>query len=135
VNVQVVTDPVGRVLWISSALPGRCHGLTSPASGRAVRPAPHPPDHPDLRTPGRARAGDRAYRGAGPWVTTGRKRPPGGELSLTQRTVNRAPAQARAPVERGMAPLKSWRVSRRARCSPDHMASIARSVLTPERQR
>lgn len=25
VNVQVVTDPVGEVLWISPALPGRTH--------------------------------------------------------------------------------------------------------------
>ena len=29
VNVQVVTDPAVRVLWISPALPGRCHDLTA----------------------------------------------------------------------------------------------------------
>ncbi|WTT43257.1 transposase family protein [Streptomyces zaomyceticus] len=65
---------------------------------------------------------DRAYQGAGPWVTTGRKRPPGGELSPTQHTVNRALAQARAPVEREMARLKSWRILRRSRVSPSHPA-------------
>ncbi|NEA49883.1 transposase family protein, partial [Streptomyces sp. SID10815] len=29
VNVQVVTDPAGEVLWISPALPGRTHDLTA----------------------------------------------------------------------------------------------------------
>ncbi len=28
-NVQVVADPAGRMLWISSALPGRTHDLTA----------------------------------------------------------------------------------------------------------
>jgi hypothetical protein len=40
---------------------------------------------------------DRAYTGVGTHVTTGLKRPPGGELTRTQRTINRALAQARAP--------------------------------------
>ncbi|WP_394425577.1 transposase family protein [Streptomyces sp. SGAir0957] len=78
---------------------------------------------------------DRAYQGAGPWVTTGLKRAPGGELTTTQRTVNRTLAIARAPVERGMARLKSWRIFRRSRCSPNRMTSIAKAVLTLERQR
>ncbi len=38
VKVQVVTDPVGEVLWISPALPGRTHGLIT---------ARTPQDHPD----------------------------------------------------------------------------------------
>lgn len=41
VNVQVLTDPVGEVLWIS------------PAAGLHPRPdrGPNPPHHPDLRAP------------------------------------------------------------------------------------
>lgn len=39
VNVQVVTDPSGQLLWLSSALPGR--------SQRPDRRS-HPQDHPDL---------------------------------------------------------------------------------------
>ncbi|MEU9671636.1 transposase family protein, partial [Streptomyces bobili] len=78
---------------------------------------------------------DCAYIGAGPWVTTPRRRPPRGELSPTQRTVNRALSQARAAVERGPARLKRWRIFRKARCSPNRMTSIAAAVLTLERQR
>ncbi|MEU1853876.1 transposase family protein [Streptomyces sp. NPDC019990] len=126
VNVQVVTDPAGEVLWISPALPGRTHDLTAARTHRIIRI--------------RGRQGvpilaDRAHQGASPWVTTGLKRPPGGELTLTQRTVNRTLAAPRAPVERGMARLKSWQIFRRSRISPNRMTVITKTVLTLERQR
>ncbi|MFH9216128.1 transposase family protein [Streptomyces globisporus] len=57
------------------------------------------------------------------------------ELTPTEKTLNQALAAARAPVERGVARLKSWRIFRRSRCSPDRMTSIAKAVLTLERQR
>ncbi|MDT0616773.1 transposase family protein, partial [Streptomyces lancefieldiae] len=78
---------------------------------------------------------DMAYIGAGDWVTTAKRRPPNGELTPTERTVNRALSAARAPVERGVARLKSWRIFRRARCSPNVMTAISKAVLTLERQR
>jgi hypothetical protein len=37
VNVQVVTDPEGRLLWISPALPGRAHDLTAACTHRIIR--------------------------------------------------------------------------------------------------
>ncbi|MGY4987501.1 transposase family protein, partial [Streptomyces nigrescens] len=77
---------------------------------------------------------DRAYTGASPWVTTSLKRPPGGELTPTQRTVNRTLAQTRAPVERAMARLKCWQIFRRSRISPNRMTVITKAVLTLERQ-
>jgi hypothetical protein len=78
---------------------------------------------------------DRAYIGAGSWVTSAIRRPPNGKLSPTERTLNRALAHARAPVERGVARLKSWRIFRRSRCSPNRTTAIAAAVLTLERQR
>ncbi|PAZ11788.1 IS5/IS1182 family transposase, partial [Streptomyces sp. SA15] len=39
------------------------------------------------------------------------------------------------PVERGVARLKSWRIFRRARCSPNRMSSVAAAILTLERLR
>ncbi|WP_274563755.1 transposase [Streptomyces spiramyceticus] len=126
VNVQVVTDPAGAVLWISPALPGRAHDLTAARTHRIIRICER------LGVPILA---DRAYQGAGPWVTTGLKRPPRGELTLTQRTANRALAVARAPVERGIARLKSWQIFRRSCISPNRMTIITKAVLTLERQR
>ncbi|WP_079109058.1 transposase family protein [Streptomyces griseoruber] len=126
VNVQVVADPGVRLLWISPALPGRTHDLTAARTHRIIRIC--------------ARQGvpilaDLAYQGGGPWASTGIKRRPLQELTLTEKTVNRALAAARAPVERGVARLKSWRIFRRSRCSPNRMTSVAKAVLTLERQR
>lgn len=126
VNVQVATDPIGQVLWISPALPGRCHDLTAARAHRIIRICER------QVVPVLA---DRAYQGADPWVPTGRRRPPGGQLSPTRKTVNRALAASRAPVERGMALLKSWRVFRRSRISPNRMTVIAKAVLTLDGQR
>ncbi|MFG2795075.1 IS5/IS1182 family transposase, partial [Streptomyces sp. NPDC048419] len=41
----------------------------------------------------------------------------------------------RAPAERGVARLKSWRTFPRSRCNPHRMTSIAAAVLILERQR
>ncbi|MEU1312220.1 transposase family protein [Streptomyces cinnamoneus] len=126
VNVQVVTDPAGRLLWISPALPGRAHDLTAARTHRIIRICERQ-SIPVLA--------DRACLGAGPWVTTPVRRPPGGDLSPTQQTDNRTLSAARAPAERGMARLKSWQIFRKARCSPNRMSAIAAAVLTLERQR
>lgn len=36
VNVQVVTDPDGRLLWLSPALPGRAHDLTAARTHKII---------------------------------------------------------------------------------------------------
>ncbi|CDR12953.1 transposase family protein [Streptomyces iranensis] len=97
VNVQMVTDPVGRLLWILPTMPGRAHDLTAARAHRIIR---------IWERQGVPILADRAYMGAGPWVTTPLRRPPGRDLTPTQQTVNRALSTARAPVERGVARLK-----------------------------
>ncbi|MEB3963695.1 transposase, partial [Streptomyces kunmingensis] len=126
VNVQVVTDQTGEILWLSPALPGRTHDLTAARTHKILR---------ICERQGVPILADMAYIGAGDWVTTAKRRPPGGELTLTERTENRALSAARAPVERGMARLKSWLIFRRSRISPNRMSVIARAVLTLEKQR
>ncbi|WP_328470425.1 transposase family protein [Streptomyces sp. NBC_00448] len=125
VNVQVATDPEGRLRWLSPALPGRAHDLTAARTHRIIRSCEHQ---------GVPILADLAYQGAGPRLTTGIKRRPLQEPTPTEKTLNRAPAAARAPVERGIARLKSWRIFRRSRCSPNRMTPIAKAVLTLERQ-
>ncbi|MBW8802029.1 MAG: transposase, partial [Streptomyces sp.] len=126
VNVQVITDPGGRLLWLSPALPGRTHDLTAARTHRIIR---------ICERQGVPILADLAYQGGGPWLTTGIKRRPLKELTPTEKTLNRALAAARAPVERGVASLKSWRIFRRSRCSPNRMTSIVKAILTLERQR
>ncbi|MDI5974532.1 transposase [Streptomyces sp. SL13] len=121
VNVQVVTDPAGQILWLSPALPVRTHDLTAARAHRILR---------ICERQGIPILADTAYIGAGDWVTTAKRRPPGGEHTPTERTRNRALAAARAPVERGMARLKSWQNFRRSRISPNRL-----SVIAMERQR
>ncbi|MFJ8098469.1 transposase family protein [Streptomyces griseofuscus] len=126
VNVQVVTDPDGRLLWLSPALPRRAHDLTAARTHRIIR---------ICERQGVPILADLAYQGGGPWLTTAVKRRPLQDLTPTEKAVYRALASARAPVERGVARLKSWRIFRRSRCSPNRMTSIAKAVLTLERQR
>ncbi|MGZ2362309.1 transposase [Streptomyces sp. 372A] len=126
VNVQVLTDPDGRLLWLSPALPGRTHDLTAARTHRIIR---------ICERRGVPVVADLAYQGAGPSLTTGIKRRPLRELTTAEKTRNRALAAARAPVERGVARLKSWRIFRRPRCNSNRMTSIAKAILTLERQR
>jgi DDE superfamily endonuclease len=56
VNVQVVTDPAGHVLWISPALAGRTHDLTAARTHKIIR---------ICERQGVPVLADRAYQGAG----------------------------------------------------------------------
>lgn len=115
VNVQVVTDQTGGILWLSPALPGRTHDLTAARTHKILR---------ICERQGVPILADMAYIGARDWVTTGKAPTPGGEL--TEQTGNRALSADRAPVERGMARLKSWLIFRRSCISPNHMSVITK---------
>lgn len=118
--------PRWRLLWLSPPLPGRTHDLTAARTHRIIR---------ICERQGVPILADLAYQGGGPWLITGIKSKPLQKLTLTETTLNRALASARAPVERGVARLKSWRIFRRSRCSPNRMTSIAKAILTLKRQR
>ena len=119
-NVQVLTDPFGRLLWVSPALPGAVHDV------RAVR------EHGIIDALAQADVtcwADKGHRGAGGTVRTpywGRWH----NLSTGQQAANRSHAKIRALVEQAMAILKSWRLLRKLRCSTTRITSLVQAALT-----
>ncbi|QFQ99254.1 IS5 family transposase [Streptomyces phaeolivaceus] len=119
-NVQVIADPKGRLLWASPALAGAVHDV------RAAR------EHGIIDA--LAEAGincwaDKGYQGAGGTV----RLPYRGQwdsLSAGQQAVNRSHAKVRALVEQAIATLKSWRLLRKLRCSTTRITSLVQAVLT-----
>lgn len=86
VNVQVVTDPGGRLLWLSPALPRPC-----PRPDRG----PHPQDHPDLRTARRPRPRRPRLHGSRPVGDDALQTPAGPRAHAN--TANRQPGAVRSP--------------------------------------
>ncbi|MDX2290749.1 MULTISPECIES: IS5 family transposase [Streptomyces] len=119
-NVQVLADPFGRLLWASPALPGAVHDVRA-AREHGIVDA--------LAEAGIPCWADKGYRGAGGTVRT----PCWGRwetLSTGQQAVNRSHAKIRALVEQAMATLKSWRLLRKLRCSTTRITNIVQAVLT-----
>ncbi|MFD8847582.1 transposase family protein [Streptomyces sp. NPDC059604] len=119
-NVQVLTDPLGRLLWASPALPGAVHDIRAAREHGIVD---------GLTEVGLTCWADKAYRGAGGTVCTpywGRWE----NLSVGQKAVNRSHAKIRALVEQAVATLKTWRLLRKLRCSTTRITALVQAVLT-----
>ncbi|ALE84760.1 transposase [Pseudonocardia sp. HH130629-09] len=128
VNVQVIADPAGRLVWISPALPGARHDIAA-ARQHGIIDA--------LADAGVQAIADTAYQGAGKHVVvpqrrrrldrdTGRYRP----LSAAQKEVNTTHARQRGPGERVNAELKNWRILRKICSSPSHATDLVAAVQT-----
>lgn len=119
-NVQVIADPKGRLLWASPALAGAVHDIRA-AREHGIIDA--------LAQAGTTCWADKGYQGA-----CGTVRLPNrgrwNSLSTGQQTVNRSHTKVRAPVEQAIATLKSWRLLHRPRCSTTRVTSLAQTVLT-----
>ena len=125
VNVQVLADPAGRLIWASPALPGarhdmgaaREHGLIDALQAAEVTVvADHGYRGSRFRLPQRRRRAD---------PQTGQRR----RLSPARREVNAAHAAQRGPGERANAQLKSWKVLRKIRCCPRRATVLVKAVL------
>lgn len=121
VNLQVITAPDGTLVWISPVLPGWVHDLTAARRHRIIATC--------IRLGIPVLAG-KAYQGAGDGVAVPHRRRPGKDLTITQKCVSRAHSRLRWPAERAPARIKSWRILRKARCSPNRITSTARAVPT-----
>jgi hypothetical protein len=127
VNVQVLADPVGRLIWASPALPGARHDMGA-AREHGILDA--------LNSAGVRVLADNGYHGAGPQVRVPQRRrrldPDTGRyrrLSRNQKQVNTAHARQRGPGERANAQLKSWKILRKIRCCPHQATRLVNAVL------
>ncbi|MEV5129107.1 transposase family protein [[Kitasatospora] papulosa] len=119
-NVQVLTDPFGRLLWASPALPDAVHDIKA-ARTHGIIDA--------LAEAELACWADKGYQGAGATVRVpfrGKHR----NLAAGQQAVNVAHSRIRAVGEEAMATLKGWRLLRKLRCSTTRITSLVQAVLT-----
>jgi hypothetical protein len=122
VNIQVLADRKGRLLWASPALPGAVHDVKA-ARTHGIPAA--------LTKFGVACYADNAYRGAGPTIAVPFRRGPR-PLSNAQRQVNANHAHNRGPGERAMATLKTWKLLTKLRCCPSRATATIAAILVLE---
>jgi hypothetical protein len=121
VNVQVIADPAGRLIWASAALPGSSHDLTAARSHGIIDA---------LSSANVMTFADKAYQGARGSIRTPFKRHRyRTKLSRWQKKVNRAHARIRAIGERANATLKTWKVLIKLRCCPRRATAIVQAIL------
>ncbi|MFE3526774.1 transposase family protein [Streptomyces sp. NPDC059161] len=118
VNVQVLTDPFGRLLWASPALPGATHDLTAAREHGIIDALVDA----DLKC-----WADKAYQGAARNVRVPFK---GRSLKRWQRRHNTTHAKIRCVGEQTMATLKYWRLLRKLRCSTNRITAVVKAILT-----
>ncbi|MFE3527065.1 transposase family protein [Streptomyces sp. NPDC059161] len=116
-NVQALTDPFGRLLWVSPALPGSVHDLTA-ARQHGIIDA--------LADAGLKCWADKAYQGAGRHIRVPFR---GRRLKRWKRRHNTTHAKIRCLGEQAMAILKGWRLLRKLRCSTNRITDIVKAVV------
>ena len=118
-NVQVIADPIGRLLWASTALPGAVHDIKAARTHEIIDA---------LAEAGVRCWADKAYQGAGGTVRVpchGRW----ARLSSSQRADYISHARIRAVGDQAMATLKSWRLLRKLRCSTTRITDLVKAIL------
>ncbi|WP_405772063.1 transposase family protein [Streptomyces sp. NBC_00080] len=118
-NVQVIADAFGRLLWASPALPGAVHDIKAARIHGIIEA---------LTQAGIRTWADKGYQGARGTVRV----PYRGRWSMLpagKQAVNSSHARIRAVREQANATLKSWRLLRKLRCSTTRITDIVKAVL------
>jgi len=97
-NAQLISLLDGTAAWISAPLPGKTH------DARAFRES----GAADILKEAGGGFGDKGYQGTG--LVTPKKRPQGGELTLSDKEYNSQISSFRAPVERLVGHFKNWKI-------------------------
>jgi hypothetical protein len=127
VNVQVIADAVGRLVWASPALPDSVHDLIAARTHGIID---------ELTSADVMTFADKGYQGGRGSVRTPFKRrcyrP---KLSRRRKAVDRAHAKIRARGERAIATLKTWKILAQAALlpTPSHRDPVGRPRPAPRR--
>jgi len=97
-NAQLISLLDGTAVWISGPLPGKTHDARAFKETGAV----------DILTKAGGGFGDKGYQGTG--LVTPKKKPKGGELTLSDKEHNAQISSFRASVERLIAHFKNWKI-------------------------
>jgi hypothetical protein len=97
-NAQLISLLDGTAAWISAPLPGKTH------DARAFRES----GAADILKEAGGGFGDKGYQGTG--LVTPKKKPQGGELTLSDKEYNSQISSFRAPVERLVGHFKNWKI-------------------------
>ncbi|MFI6122528.1 transposase family protein [Streptomyces sp. NPDC051064] len=121
-----LADERGRLIWISAARPGRTHDATAARHDLV--------EH--LKAAGLGALADLGFLGVDKAddpddlvIVTGFKATRYRKLTPGQKAANRVLAAARAPVERGFANLKNWRILTKLRTDPACATHLLRALL------
>jgi hypothetical protein len=117
VNVQVIADAHGRLLWLSAALPGSVHDLKAARTHGIVTA---------LTSAAVATFTDKGYRGARGAVGVPFY---GRDLPTRMRECNAAHAKVRAIGERAISTLNTWKLLGKLRCCPQRATALAQAIL------
>ncbi|MHC5264024.1 transposase family protein [Streptomyces sp. UC4497] len=117
-NVQVIADPPGKLLWASPALPGATHDLTAARTTGIIDA---------LAMTGLTTWAGRACQAAGRHIRVPIR---GRKLKRWQRRHNTTHAKIRCVGEQAVATLKGWPVLRKIRCSTNRTTDLVRAILT-----
>lgn len=121
-----LTDPKGRLLWISSARRGACSEITAARYEKLCG---------RLRKLELGAVADLGFvglddsDGGQPAVITGFKATGGKPLASPKKVMNRLISSLRAPVEHGFASLKTFRILTKVRMHPRHATALVRALL------
>ncbi|AGZ45508.1 IS5/IS1182 family transposase [Actinoplanes friuliensis] len=119
-NIQVVADPAGRLIWASPGLPGRTHDLTAARTHGLIDA---------LTTAGVITFADRAYQSVQrPFITPYKKHKGRKVFTAWNKKFNRDHAAIRANGERANATLKQWKILTQIRCSPGRTTPIVQAI-------
>jgi DDE superfamily endonuclease len=97
-NAQLISLLDGTAVWVSGPLPGKTHDARAFKESGAA----------DILKVAGGGFGDKGYQGSG--LVTPKKKPKGGELTMSDKEYNSQISSFRAPIERLVGHFKNWKI-------------------------